>query len=317
MKVWQFIHDKLQRTIDVMLLYVLESNGSSPGRQGFAMAVAADGELCGSIGGGIMEHKFVELAKARLAENKDWNDIQKQVHDKTAGSHQSGMICSGDQTIFLYKVKPADAPAIQQVLLTLQEHKNGTLNLEPGGISFSAAIPATDYHFEQYTEEDFLLTEKIGFKNVLHIIGGGHCALALSRLMSQLDFYIHVYDERAGLNTMEQNNYAHSKTIVEDYSMLGQQITGGNNIYVVIMSFGYRTDSIAVKALWGKEFKYLGLLGSKKKIEKLFADFSAEELDAGYATKIHSPIGLPIHSKTPAEIAISIAAEIIGVKNKI
>ena len=49
-----------------MLLYVLESKGSSPGRQGFFMAVNSNGEMEGSIGGGIMEHKFVEMAKEKL-----------------------------------------------------------------------------------------------------------------------------------------------------------------------------------------------------------------------------------------------------------
>ena len=62
MEVWEFIAEKLRSGIPVILLYVLESNGSSPGRQGFKMAVS-NGELCGSIGGGIMEYKLVETAK--------------------------------------------------------------------------------------------------------------------------------------------------------------------------------------------------------------------------------------------------------------
>ncbi|HQZ51618.1 MAG TPA: XdhC family protein, partial [Chitinophagaceae bacterium] len=58
---WDFINKNLQQSIAVMLLYVLESKGSSPGRQGFFMAVNANGEMEGSVGGGIMEHKFVEM----------------------------------------------------------------------------------------------------------------------------------------------------------------------------------------------------------------------------------------------------------------
>ena len=63
--IWQFIHHNLQQNIAVMLLYVPESYGSSPGRQGFFMAVTAKGDMAGSIGGGVMEHKFVTLAKNR------------------------------------------------------------------------------------------------------------------------------------------------------------------------------------------------------------------------------------------------------------
>ena len=65
MQVWEFIKDKLNASIEVMLLYVLGSEGSSPGRQGFKMAVAADGTFNGTIGGGIMEHKLVEKARDR------------------------------------------------------------------------------------------------------------------------------------------------------------------------------------------------------------------------------------------------------------
>ena len=68
---WKLINSSLDKGMAVMLLYVLESSGSSPGRQGFFMAVNEKGDMEGSIGGGIMEHKFVEMAKEQLrARNK-------------------------------------------------------------------------------------------------------------------------------------------------------------------------------------------------------------------------------------------------------
>ncbi|HUS02868.1 MAG TPA: XdhC family protein, partial [Chitinophagaceae bacterium] len=152
--------------------------------------------------------------------------------------------------------------------------------------------------------------------NHLYIVGGGHCALAFSKLMSMMDFYIHLFEEREGLNTMAANNYAHEKNIVNDYSELKTHIPAGENNYVVVMTFGYRTDDIAVRALLNKNFKYFGLLGSKKKIEKMFEDYKNEGTDEKALRKIHSPIGIQIKSQTPEEIAISIAAEIIKVKNE-
>src|SRR5688572_32457844 len=101
---WQFIFDNIENGIPVMLLYVLESHGSSPGRQGFFMAVNANKEMEGSIGGGIMEHKFVEMAKEKLQAASDKPQVKKQIHDKAAAKDQSGMICSGEQTIFIYRV---------------------------------------------------------------------------------------------------------------------------------------------------------------------------------------------------------------------
>src|SRR5215510_7064587 len=111
LQVWKLIDKSLQQNIPVMLLYVLESKGSSPGRQGFFMAVNANGNMEGSIGGGIMEHKFVEMAGEKLramSSELRAGDIKKQVHDKTAGKDQSGMICSGEQTILLYPLTAKD-----------------------------------------------------------------------------------------------------------------------------------------------------------------------------------------------------------------
>src|SRR3954471_20538090 len=96
LQTWQFIHRSLQTETSVMLLYVLESLGSSPGRQGFFMAVNMEGNMQGSIGGGIMEHKFVEMAMEKLKkDDREWL-VKKQVHDKSASKNQSGMICSGE-----------------------------------------------------------------------------------------------------------------------------------------------------------------------------------------------------------------------------
>jgi xanthine dehydrogenase accessory factor len=319
--IWKLIAESLQQNVPVMLLYVLESSGSSPGRQGFFMAVNAKGEMEGSIGGGIMEHKFVEMAKERLkdqgtSDKEQEPGIRKQVHDKSVAKNQSGMICSGEQTILLYPVRENDSAIIQNIITSLGQHKNGTLTLSPEGLSFDDIIPETDFLFTMQSEHDWLFKEKTGYKNQLFIIGGGHCALAFSRLMSQMDFYIHIYDDRRNLKTMIENGSAHKKHFINDYSELNGLIFPGNNHYVVIMTFGYRTDDIALRALFRKEFKYLGLLGSKTKIEKMFNDYREEGIDEKVLQLIHTPIGIPIKSQTPEEIAISIAAEIIREKNK-
>lgn len=319
--VWQLINKSLLENVPAMLLYVLESKGSSPGRQGFSMAVTAKGEMEGSIGGGIMEHKFVELAKEKM-KKQDAGDkeqgavLTKQVHDKMAGADQSGMICSGEQTILLYAVKEKDAATVQSIIHSLEQYKNGTLRISPEGLFFSAAIPTAEFHFDILPEQGWEYAEKTGYKNQLFIIGGGHCALAFSKLMREMDFYITLYEERESLHTVLQNEFAHEVNIVDDYTALSNLIPSGPNQYVVIMTFGYRTDDIALRSLINKTFTYLGVLGSKKKMEKLFDDYRADGIAEAVLQRIHSPVGLDISSQTPEEIAVSIAAEIIQVKNK-
>ena len=317
--IWKCIQKSIETNIPVMLLYVLESVGSSPGRQGFFMAINAHHEMEGSIGGGIMEHKFVEMSKDRLRVAGDGlrvAEVRKQMHDKTTGKNQSGMICSGEQTILVYQVQEKDLLPIGKIIASLEENKNGTLQLSPGGMGFEQTAPAKDFEFNLKNDDQWKYIEKTGYKKHLYIIGGGHCALAFSKLMSGMDFYIHLFEDRAELNTVEANNYVHEKKLVNDYSELTELIPSGENNYVVVMTFGYRTDDVAVRALLEKQFIYFGLLGSTKKIEKMFDDYRKEGMNAAALNKIHSPIGLQIKSETPEEIAVSIAAEIIKVKNE-
>jgi xanthine dehydrogenase accessory factor len=319
-KIWKLIAESIGQKIPVMLLYVLESKGSSPGRQGFFMAVTTDGRMQGSVGGGIMEHKFIEMAKKSLEvgfnDSETGNEIRKQYHDKTASKDQSGMICSGEQTILLYIVKETDLPVVQSLITSLEQHQNGMLTLSPGTLAFSTNIPEKDFEFLFPSEDDWLYTEKTGYKNQLFIIGGGHCSLAFSKLMRSMDFYIRVYDGRKDLRTMIENEAAHEKHFVNDYTVLKEIIPPGPNHYVVVMTFGYRTDDLAIRALAGKKFGYIGLLGSKNKVAKMFDDYRREGINEEWLRSIHTPAGMAIKSQTPEEIAISIAAEIIQVKNE-
>jgi xanthine dehydrogenase accessory factor len=314
---WQLAAKSLQQHIPVMLLYVLQSEGSSPGRAGFFMVVNSEGETEGSIGGGIMEHKFVEMAKERLSEQDTKSNavIKKQHHDKSAAKNQSGMICSGEQTNLLYTLQEKDAATILQLTDSLQLNKNGSLQLSPAGMQFSDTPPASDHYFEMTSEQNWKYVEKTGYKNHLYIVGAGHCALALSKMMAEMDFYVHLYDDRSNLKTFTANGYVHEKKVVEDYNELKDIIPAGENSYVVVMTVGYRTDDIAVRSLLNKQFRYVGLLGSKTKTGQLFAQYEKEGIPVEQYQSIYAPIGIPISSQSPEEIAVSIAAEIIQVKN--
>lgn len=313
---WKLIRNSMEREIPVMLLYVLESTGSSPGRQGFLMAVNAEGEMDGSIGGGMMEHKFVEMVKERLREpSTQGTEIKKQVHDKSAAKNQSGMICSGEQTILIHCIRSEESNAIENIIQLLEEHKNGTLTLSPFGIRFSSDVPDFNYGFISSSEKVWEYREKIGYKNQLFIIGGGHCSLALSKLMRSLDFYIRVYDDRKDLKTIKENNAAHEKFFIDSYDKIAASVPEGPSQYVVIMSFGYRSDDMAIRSFLGKNYRYLGVLGSETKINKLFDEYRKQGINENWLQQIHTPIGLDIHSQTPEEIAVSIAAEIIKIKN--
>jgi xanthine dehydrogenase accessory factor len=316
LSIWQLINDALVQHIPVMLLYVLESKGSSPGRQGFFMAVTGNGDVSGSIGGGIMENKFLDMAKENLKHDNQVLYLRKQIHDKRAAKNQSGMICSGEQTILVYRVGTKDILTIRWIVDCLARGKNGTLQFSPAGFSCSTDSPENDFMFHFKSDDDWNYTEKLGYKNHLYIVGGGHCSLAFSKIMSTMDFFIHLYDHRKDLLTYSENLYVNQRQLLKDYYDLENLVEPGENNYVVVMTVGYRTDDVAIRTLMNKAFKYFGVLGSQKKIEKMFSDYRKEGIPEAVLEKIHAPIGLAINSQTPEEIAISIAAQIIQVKNK-
>ena len=324
LEIWKFIHERITRGESVMLLVVAESSGSSPGRAGYKMAIAEDGELIGSIGGGVMEVSLVEKSRLILrdAEDAGYGDaetsgLSEQVHRK--GSRKaSGMICSGKQTVIFKFLSLQNLPAIQSVISDLEKRVRGSLTI--GTNEFRVLPPEggtqnLDFTFEKLSDTEFKYSERIGTKNDLYIVGGGHCALALCELMSKLDFYISLFDDRPGLNTIEKNAYADAIKIVDSYDRIGDHIPSGVNAFVVVMTLGYKTDEIVIRDLIHKEFQYFGVLGSKAKMSTMFKSLREDGIPDSKLNTIHTPVGLPINSRTPEEIAVSIAAEIVSVKN--
>jgi len=297
------IEEALQREDELILLLVTWSKGSSPGRAGFKMLVS-NKTLFGSIGGGMMEHKMVEYARHLLNSKSFAPFTKKQIHRAEEVENRSGMICSGEQEIAFYKLTREHAATIRSIL----DSASKVIQYTNNGIRF------LNEHNDQPTTQEIWFEEPLAPKNKAYIIGGGHVSLALCQVLSPLDFEIHVLDDRAQLNTMTFNDYAHSKKVI-DFNQVESHIPEGDRIYVIVMSFGFRTDKMVLKQLLGKHFKYLGMMGSEKKNETLFRELKEEGYPESELAKVKAPIGLSISSKTPYEIAISVAAEIIAVKN--
>ncbi|GAB2775690.1 MULTISPECIES: XdhC family protein [Hymenobacter] len=309
--VWEHAAACLRGQVGVVLLCVLQSEGSSPGRQGFKMAVTAT-ELVGSIGGGIMEHKFVELARSMAGKDAAGPALRHQVHRKEAAIDRSGLICSGEQWVLVFPLSSRHLPTVEAIGQVLRTHAGGALRLSAAqGLQLLPA--ATGYSFRSGPAWEY--SERLGFRDQVTIVGGGHVGLALSRVLATLDLELTVLDDRPDLNTHQLNPYAHHKRTVA-YDTLAQEIPPGPHQYVILMSFGYRTDLLALRQLLAHPVRYLGVMGSAAKIRELLATLRAEGATAQQLARVRAPIGLPIHSRTPEEIAISVAAELIQERNR-
>jgi len=328
-EIWTFIVDRLRRGERVVLLVVAESRGSSPGRAGYKMAVAENGELIGSIGGGVMEVNLVEQARSWLADKGSGGTVTKtllidQEHRRNA-QHPSGMICSGTQIVILKELSGSDLESVEAIAGRQRKGNGPRLVISESSIRLTAAGGEWEtishdegpISFERDGEDTFSYIESLDVTHPLHIIGGGHCALALSRLMSTLGFHISIYDDRPSLNTLAKNDSADAVRIVESYEDIASHIPCDDEdaAYIVVMTLGYKTDAIVIRKLLGRRFKYFGVLGSMAKMATLFRELRDEGVSQEQLDAIRTPIGVPINSHSPEEIAVSIAAEIISVKN--
>ncbi|HNP54098.1 MAG TPA: XdhC family protein, partial [Ferruginibacter sp.] len=268
-----------------------------------------------SIGGGMMEHKLVELAKAMLAGETE-TKVFRQIHEAGVSQHRSGMICSGEQTVLLHPVSAADTGLIESITEAWNQLTPVLLEIADEGLRVWPVQGFRDTYFAMESDTRFVYREYIGFRQVLQVVGGGHCALALSKLMAGMDFFIRVLDDRPGLSTMESNAYAHEMVTLESYEQLERHCQSGDRVYTVIMTFGFRTDDQAFRSIAAMPFRYIGILGSQHKMKTLFDQYRLEGMPESFLQRVRTPIGVSINSQTPEEIAISIAAEIIAEKNK-
>ena len=120
---WAFIKNHIEKDGTVILMVVVDSEYSSPGRAGFKMAVSKNKEMVGSIGGGKMEHDLVDEAVENLKNGKKVFSLKKLYHQGDSREDSSGMICSGAQTIFTITLGSENLPTIEKVIQSVESNK--------------------------------------------------------------------------------------------------------------------------------------------------------------------------------------------------
>lgn len=311
---WEFTKDHLAQGIPVTVLLVAEGSAGSPGRRGFKMAIAANGEMVGTIGGGIMEFKFIKEA-IELCRNPDAKPrAVPQFHTKEAADNRSGMICSGSQVNIVIPCFPRNLATITDIAAGFPL-KRGVLTVNSESLSYDPDARITsDTVFSNSGGDNWTYRERIGPRHTMHVIGGGHVGMALCRAMRILDFYVKVYDHRPDLHLLAENDWAHEK-IVTPFEELASMIPEGSDQFVAVVSTSFKTDEAALRVLAGKKFAYLGAMGSTTKISHIKEVLTQSGTDPETLSDLHAPIGVAIRSHTVEEIAVSIAAQIIHVKN--
>ncbi len=147
----------------------------------------------------------------------------------------------------------------------------------------------------------------------LFIIGAGHVGWHLGRVAADAGFRVHVVDDREKFANAERFPSAH-EIVVEPIAEWLHRAEIPASAYVVIVTRGHQHDLDAMRALAARDLRYLGLIGSRAKVARIFDALLAEGMPPECLDRVHAPIGLDIGAVTPAEIAISILAELIAVR---
>ena len=308
--IWQWLGLALQQHELVALLMVVDSKGSSPGKTGAKLAITADKDIFGTIGGGRVEYDLCEYAAKCLNQKRNKIQLFNKQHHSSSTEYSSGQICGGEQTVALAIFEQSERPLLQKIQQAEESSQSIMLEIRPQGLNI---VPLTENRanssFYFYQESDWCYQCVIGLQKNAYIIGGGHVSLALTQVLVLLDFKVKVIDQRTAVKTMEDNMLASQKLIMP-YSEMANEIIDGVTSYVFVMTHSHETDQQVVELLARKTFKYFGVLGSHRKISLLKKNLKSK-ISEQHWHLIHAPIGLAINSHTPMEIAISIAAELI------
>ncbi len=315
---WQTLSGFLEAGEKVFLALVAENTRHSPGTVGARLLVTEGGERVGTIGGGIMEFKLLERARGILEEGVFEAEIQTLHHSKSAAGERSGMICAGSQTNLYRLCRPSTDSKATGTLDSLAESgHSGTLTISPEGLTVEEEPPDLERAPIRLFREGatWSYEEELLNRKRLAIFGGGHCALALARAMKRLRYDVAVYETRENVFADELREVA-QVSIVEDFRQAGPDIGHPELTNAVVMTTDFPSDVRALAGTLRRPFPFLGVMGAPAKVTEIKKRLAGEGFTDAELAKIQAPIGFPIPSHTPEEIAVSVAAQILSLRSR-
>lgn len=147
----------------------------------------------------------------------------------------------------------------------------------------------------------------------LYIFGAGHVGFELSKAATRAGFDVTVIDDRETYASRERFPEAR-EVIAEDFDKTLSGLSPNDSVYMVIVTRGHRDDMRVLRWAVQTKAKYIGMVGSRRKAITVFRELTQEGLNPELFERVHSPVGLDIGAITPEEIAISVTAELIGIR---
>ena len=265
-------------------------HGSTPRKTGAVMAVLPDGNTIGSVGGGKPEYDCIIKAKELM-------DTGREVPGKTKAVAEHDVKMSGTKSLTVH--------------FDLYPGNSGGDYICGGERDIELTYVTAE---DRQTREEILDIVRRRRQRKVYIFGGGHVAQALVPILAGVDFAPVVYEERPEFAAKELFPEA-DNVICHGFDGIGDILSLEDTDYCAIMTRGHSDDYTVLKQVLSTGVEYIGLMGSRSKRAILFEKLNKDGFAEADISRIHNPIGLDIGSETPAEIAVSIAAELIEVRS--
>ena len=299
---------ELHRGEPAVLGTLVSVEGSSYRRPGARLLCLADGTHCGSISGGCLEEDLKEQARQVLASGA----ARTVTYDTTTENDLVwgvGLGCQGIVRILLERL-PAERPTwVETLRANLAQRRPTPLIVHhggptPGGTQLAEGASAT------YPANEVFL-ETIAPAPALVVFGAGDDAQSLVGIAKTLGWHLTVADTRAAYVTAVRFPQA-DRLLVAPAGELAARTGLAAGDYAVILTHRYSDDLELLRTLLPRPLAYLGLLGPRKRTERLLAQLRTEglSLGAGMLEKLHAPVGLDLGSRTPESVALAIIAEV-------
>jgi len=347
--IWKAAAEQFSRNQDFVLATILSVQGSSPRHIGTRFLIQRDGTIVGTIGGGLFEAEVQTFGAQALANGLSHRAIFSFT-GKDAQSRE--MICGGQAEVLIefvsasekangilfnglrdivarrkraYLLTRIDIPAGGQSPTPLQHvlvEEDGTrIGDFPGDQAALEGIPEARLLKPSQLLDvpgvgSPVLVERLRPHGTVFIFGAGHVGACVAHLAQYVDFNVVVLDDRVEFANPDRVPDADDVVVLDSFSDALDRISPDGDSYVVIVTRGHAHDRTVLAQSLRTNAGYIGMIGSRRKTKVLFQALLTEGFTGEDLQRVHAPIGLAIGGETPQEIAVSIVAEMIEVRNR-
>lgn len=339
-ELFQEIHQSLVNGNELVLATVVGHRGSTPRTSGSSMIVYSDGSISGTIGGGKVEGDVIQSAINLFGSSGAV--ISSYNLNRTGKVDDMDLVCGGEMKILIEHLS-AHEENIEMFRLMCEEMQmarpffwvgkvveNGRLkrveravqtenNRWYGYLSKELELQAILDGINIYRDKTALfgnskcqyLVAPVMPPDTVYLMGAGHVSKEIALLTKQVGFRNLVFDDREEFANQERFPDVDGIFVCKDFDRVFEEYSVTPGSYIIIVTRGHRSDKEVLAQALRSEAGYIGMIGSRRKRESVYQTLLDEGFSQSNLEQVHCPIGLSIDAETPAEIGVSVVAQLI------